>query len=71
LSGLQRITHNGELVASTLADQAIIDDIIPACKRPIVQAKYLYAPHFQAAEIPGPYTDANADAYARAAAASR
>ena len=65
---LQRITHNGELVAVVIAGQAIIDDTIPAAEQPLVQAKCLYALEIQAGDLPGPYTDQKADLYARAAA---
>ncbi len=67
MSRLQQITHNGELVAIVLADQAIIDDTLPAGERPKVQAMCLYALQIQAGELPGPYTDDKANAYARAA----
>ncbi len=67
MSRLQQITHNDELVAIVLADQAIIDDTLPDCERPKVQAMCLYALEIQAGELPGPYTDAKANAYARAA----
>ena len=71
MSNLQQITHNGELVAIVLADHAIIDDTIPAAERPYVQAKCLYALQIQAGELPGPYTDRKANAYAHAATTSR
>jgi len=64
---LQQITHNGELVAIVLADQAIIDDALPVSERSQVQAMCLYALQIQAGELPGPYTDDKANAYARAA----
>jgi len=67
MSRLQQITHNGELVAIVLADQAIIDDTLPASERRQVQAMCLYALEIQAGELPGPYTDDKANAYARAA----
>lgn len=67
MSRLQQITHNGELVAIVLADQAIIDGTLPASEQPHVQAMCLYALQIQAGELPGPYTDARATAYARAA----
>jgi len=66
---LQQITHNSELVAITLADQAIIDNTLPASEH--VQAMCLYALQIQAGELPGPYTDAKANAYAVAAGARR
>ncbi len=68
MSRLQQITHNGELVAIVLAGQAIIDDTLPASERSKVQAMCLYALEIQAGELPGPYTDDKAHAYARAAA---
>ena len=71
MSRLHQITHNGELVAIVLADQAIIDDTLPASEQPHVQAMCLYALQIQAGELPGPYTDAKATAYAVAAGARR
>jgi len=71
MSRLQQITHNGELVAIVLADQAIIDDTLPFSERPKVQAMCLYALQIQAGELPGPYTDAKAKAYALAAVTRR
>jgi len=68
MSQLQRITHNGELVAVAIADHAIIDDTIPAAEKPLIQAKCLYALEIQAGELPGPYSDEKADIYAQAAA---
>jgi hypothetical protein len=67
MSQLQQITHNGELVAIVLADHAVIDDTLHASERQHVQAKCLYALQIQAGELPGPYTDAKANAYAHAA----
>jgi hypothetical protein len=68
---LQRVTHNGELVAVVIAGQAIIDDTIPAAEKPLIQAKCLYALEIQAGDLPGPYTDEKADLYARTAARLR
>jgi hypothetical protein len=71
MSSLQQITHNSELVAIVLADHAIIDDTLPATERVYVQAKCLYALQIQAGELPGPYTERKANAYAHAATSSR
>ncbi len=71
MSRLQQITHNGELVAIVLADQAIIDDTLPASERSKVQAMCLYALQIQAGELAGPYTHAKAKAYALAAVTRR
>jgi len=71
MSRLQQITHNGELVAIVLADQAIIDDTLPVSERPKVQAMCLYALQVQAGELASPYTDAKAKAYALAALTRR
>lgn len=65
----QLINHRGQLAAVVVAGQAIIEDTLPADDFRHVQAMCLYAMEIATRERPGPYTDAGADAYARAATA--
>ncbi len=65
---LQLITHQGRLAAVVIAEQAIIDDTLPPEQHQHVQAMCLYALQISEHERPGPYTDADAETYARHAA---
>ena len=66
---LQQITHNGQLAAVVIADQAIIEDTLSDEDFRHIQAMCLYALEISDRQRPGQYTDASADAYARAALA--
>jgi hypothetical protein len=67
MNHLQPITHNGQLVAAVIQDHAVIITTLPALELRHVQAMCHYAMLVQAGELPGPYTDRQADAYARLA----
>jgi hypothetical protein len=71
MTDIQPIVHYGELAAIVVGGQAIIPDEVPKTERVAVQAKCLYALEMASGQLPGPYTDAGAAAYARAAAAQR
>ena len=67
MSHLQPVTYKGQLVAAVINDHAIIITTLPALELRHVQTMCHYAMLVQAGELPGPYTDRHADAYARLA----
>jgi hypothetical protein len=67
MRNLQPITHNHRLAAVVIARQAIIDDTLGPKQHRHVQAMCLYAIEIADRERPGPYTDADAERYARRA----
>ena len=67
MSNLQPVTYKGELVAAVIHDHAIIVTTLPPPWQRHVQAMCHYAMLVQSGELPGPYTDNHADAYARLA----
>lgn len=68
---IQIINHRGRTAAIVAGDRAIIAEHVPTALVGHVKAKALYALQIAAGEIPGPYTDAGAERYARNAAAAR
>jgi len=68
---IQIISLRGRSAAIVAGDSAIIAEHVPDELAAHVQAKALYALQIQAGELPGPYTDAAAEQYARTAAASQ
>ena len=64
---IQVIEHRGEACAIVLDGCAILADGLRGRARRDVQAKALYAIEVAAGERPGPYTDAGAEHFARAA----
>lgn len=64
---LQRIIHNGQLVAVVVAGQAIIEDTLSDERFRHVQAMCLYALDLAEEGQANSYTDADADAYAQTA----
>ena len=70
-TSIQIIDLHGQPAAIAIAGTAIIAQHVPDALLAHVQAKALYALQIQAGERPGPYTDADAEHYARAAAAAR
>ncbi|MEJ7894206.1 MAG: hypothetical protein WKF94_16375 [Solirubrobacteraceae bacterium] len=62
---IQVIELRGRPVALALADEAILADHITDDEQPIVAGMALYALEVQAGARPGPYTDADAERYAR------
>ena len=71
MSEIQPITHRGRMAALVVAGQAIIPDALPSQEQTTVKAMCLYALEVADGRLPGPYSDALALAYARAAAANR
>jgi len=67
VSSFQRIYHNGQLAAVTIADQAIIAGSVSDRDLLHVQAKCLYALELADMGRSDGYTDADAEMYARAA----
>ena len=65
---IQIINLHGKPAAIAVNGAAVIAHHVPAAELAHVQAKALYALEIQAGERPGPYTDTNAETYARAAA---
>jgi hypothetical protein len=65
---IQIINLDGQPAAIAVDGRAIVAQHVPAQQLAHVQAKALYALHIQAGERPGPYTDQQAEHYARAAA---
>jgi hypothetical protein len=63
---LQPITHNGHIAAAVINQHAIILTTLTPDEQRHVQAMCHYAMRVQAGELPGPYSDEQADAYARA-----
>ncbi len=66
---IQIISHRGRTAAIVAGDNAIISQHVPDELLAHVQAKALYALQIQSGELPGPFTDAGAERYARTAAA--
>ena len=62
---IQIIELHGRPVALALGDQAILADHITDDDRPIVAGMALYAIEIQASARPGPYSNADAERYAR------
>ena len=71
MSEIQPIIHRGRVAALVVAGQAIIPDALPSQEQATVKAMCLYALEVAEGRLPGPYSDARALAYARAAAAKR
>ena len=71
MSEIQPIIHHGRVAALVVAGQAIIPDALPSREQATVKAMCLYALEVADGRVPGPYSDARALAYARAAAATR
>ena len=67
MKNIQLITHQSRLAAIVIAGQAIIDDTLPPEQQRHVKAMCLYALEIAEHTRPGPYTDADADAYAQQA----
>jgi len=67
VAAIQIIEHRGEACAIVLDGCAILADGVRGRTRRDVQAKALYAIEVAAGERPGPYTDAGAEHFARAA----
>jgi len=64
------ITLHAKPAAIAVNEAAVIAQHVPAAALALVQAKALYALEIQARERPGPYTDSDAENYARHAAAA-
>ena len=71
MPNLQRIFHNDKLAAVVVADEAIIDNLLPVEDFRHVQAMCLYALELAAQGRAEAYTDTDADAYAQAATSRR
>lgn len=71
MADLQTIVHNGRLAAVVAGGQAIIPDSVPKHDLPTIKAMCLYALEVDDGRIPGPYSTAQALAYACAASAAR
>jgi hypothetical protein len=69
MPAIQRIHHDGDVVAWVAGGRAVITTGLPGDAFDLVRAKCLYALEIAAGERPGPYTDAAASAYARSAMA--
>lgn len=69
MRNLQPIIHQGQLAAIVVGGLAVIDDTLSDEAFRHVQAMCIYALQIADRERPGPYKDAVADAYARAATA--
>lgn len=65
----QPIIHRRRAAAVVVAGRAIISDTLPNQEQATVKAMCLYALEVAEGRLPGPYSDAQALAYARAAAA--
>jgi hypothetical protein len=64
---IQRIHHDGEVVAFVVNGRAVITGGLADDAFDVVRAKCLYALEVQAGEQPGPYGDRAAMTYARSA----
>lgn len=64
---IQIINLDGRPAAIAVDGRAIVAEHVPADQLAHVQAKALYALHIQAGERPGPYSDEQAEHYARVA----
>ena len=71
MNEIQPIIHHGRVAALVVAGQAIIRDALPSREQATVKAMCLYALEVADGRLPGPYSDARALAYARAAEANR
>ncbi|MDQ6811651.1 MAG: hypothetical protein M3Z95_07110 [Actinomycetota bacterium] len=71
MRNLQPVIHNQTLVAVIVAGRAVIDDTLSDHLFRHAQAMCLYALELAEEGCPQAYTDADADAYARAALAPR
>ena len=71
MSEIQPIIHRGRVAALVVAGQAIIPEALPSQEEATVKAMCLYALEVADGRLPGPYSDAQALAYACAAAAKR
>ena len=67
---IQIINLHGKPAAIAVNGVAVIAQHVPAAALALVQAEALYALEIQARERPGPYTDTDAENYARRAAAA-
>jgi len=67
---IQIINLHGKPAAIAVNGAAVIAQHVPAAALALVGAKALYALEIQARERPGPYTDTDAENYARRAAAA-
>jgi hypothetical protein len=70
MTSIQIIDLHGRPAAIAVAGTAIITQHVPEALLAHIQAKALYALQIQAGERPGPYTDTDAEHYARATAAT-
>lgn len=71
MTPIQVIELHGRPVALALGENAIIADHVTGAQRSIAAAMALYALQIQAGQRPGPYTDTDAERYARHANALR
>ena len=62
---IQVIELQGRAVALALVDEAILADHITDSDRPVVAGMALYALEIQTGGRPGPYSNADAERYAR------
>jgi hypothetical protein len=67
MAAIQRIHHDGEVVAFVVGGHAVITGGLADDAFAVVRAKCLYALEVQAGEQRGPYSDPAATAYARTA----
>lgn len=70
MRNIQIVVHRGQFAAAIVAGQAVIEDTLSHEDFRHVQAMCLYAMEIIDGDRPGPYKDADADAYARAALAA-
>ena len=67
MAAIQRIDHEGRVVAFVFGDRAVITDDLADDAFDVVRGKCLYALEVQAGDRRGPYSDRAATAYARSA----
>jgi hypothetical protein len=67
MAAIQRIDHDGKVVAFVVGGRAVITADLADDAFDVVRAKCLYALEVQAGEQRGPYSDRAATAYARSA----
>lgn len=70
MNTIQIINLHGNPAAIAVNGTAVIAQHVPAAELAHIQAKALYALEIQAGERAGPYTDTDAENYARRAAAA-